>query len=471
MLTIFFGFACLVTLIAVWQALRAGAEMSAMAWFLIASVSFVNIGFFVHFVERGSLSFGPAAEGLLVTSSGLLCFAVATIVGASVAKPRRGGGREILLDTETPILVALAVLMLGPAWLYFGIQGTVPLFEGLSAIARQGTGGLGALNGARLGVDSYVSGAAYVPGQGIFAVFRNFGSPVVFTLALLQIKAGKSKRIRVVVMVLAVVTVLAGGQRWPLMYLLLAAVIASQATASVFRWRPLVGFASVGALMGVIISTMQMRTLDRKDSVAEALAFGLGDLADRIFVSQVAVPIASYHSEDPELKGLWGSSYLDSVLAYLPGPGASYPVEFFARVNGDWSGYTAPPDFYTEAYINFGYWGVLIASLMWALILAAVGRAVRPSPSALSVALRSTFAAVAAFTVFSGVTFLLGFLLVALVGIVAKRLVEVAVPGEGTAVSVDIGDKRVPRVAPLSPTLTSRKSVGDGRSRVGIDSV
>lgn len=407
--------------------LRSHGGACIPAWFLIASVCFVNVGFLAIHFRSGAQPWISSAEGLTVVSTGLLTATIAVLIihprhdsSQRSPDPATSSSSPTLQDRR---LLWLTFTLLAPAWLYFALLGTVPLFDGISAIAHEGVGGLGELQASRLARDPYASQhGERVPLQGLLQMFRNFGAPVVFVYALLQLRQGMQRNLRYGVMLLAVVTSVAAGQRWPLMYLAMAAILAFCLTTARFPAKQVLSGISVSFILGAALSAMQARTLDNITSVAAAVQFGVADLVDRIFIYQALVPMASYGSAGDSLRGMMGASYAQSLWAYLPGPGASFPVDFYRIVTGDVKGYTAPPDLYTEAYFNFGYLGVILLTSAWAALLCIVDRSRGDDLSDATV--KAGLGSVLVFSAFSGPMMVLGAAGVCLAGLLVLRCLK-----------------------------------------------
>lgn len=398
-----------------------------VAWLLASSVVFVNVGFWIFHVIHDANPVHYSADGIIVTSVGLLtASSTALIFHARTRKiPHESSAFPMMVSpSSSPLdstslymrrLTTLAIVILGPAWLYFYLLGSVPLFVGLQAVMNEGLGGLGAMNTARLSRDPYASSGNYIPLQGLLQLLRNLGVPIVFTYALLLFRASISKRASAFVMVLAIVTSLAAGQRWPLLYLILAAIIAVGVTAERFPVKATTRYLSLAAVLGVSVSMLQGRTLTSLSDMASALKFGAFNLGERIFLDQVRVPTLSYGDSGDSLRGLLGESYFTSLKAYVPGLRASFPVTFYQTITGDSRGYTAPPDFYTEAHINFGILGVVVLTAAWTLVAISYdSRTVSSAPE--DIAVRAGVGAVFAFSMFNGLIFSIS--IVIIVGIV-----------------------------------------------------
>lgn len=125
-----------------------------------------------------------------------------------------------------------------------------------------------------------------------------------------------------------------------------------------------------GFVSGAIISALQARTNEVLVGLFEIASFGVANLTGRILFGNAIAPVLSFQMFPYEYNWLWGHSYLQNLLSYLPGPYPSFPVTFNYMVMKEQVGFTAPPDFYTEAYVNFGLIGTLIMSFLVGVLLA-----------------------------------------------------------------------------------------------------
>jgi hypothetical protein len=193
----------------------------------------------------------------------------------------------------------------------------------------------------------------------------------------------------------------------------------------------LVGVLGVGFLIGVVLSILLGRSLAGTPTVFEAVAYGVGDLVDRILFGNVKVPFASY-ALFPWREGyLWGASYLQNVMAFLPWDSSpSYAVTFYQLVTRDRFAFTAPPDLYTEGFINFGFAGTALVGLLYGLGLAALQRRIAECQRVSSLSWLALICAVMAYGSFGGFSFLMGGLIamfyvravLAVVKIVCRRV-------------------------------------------------
>ena len=430
-MTLVFGITVILTAVtvAVLHFRREGGA-SLPGWFLLSSVVFVNIGFLTYYVRAGADEAHWTAQGVVVTSTGLLTVTATTFLLMRSAEAFQLADRPARRrsDESTSRLLILAVGLLAPAWLYFYLLGSVPLFDGVTAVLRYGADGLGELQAARLARDPYASSGRRIPMQGALQVFRNLGAPIVFSYALVQLINGARRRPRIVVMAVALATSLAAGQRWPLLYLGLAALIAIGASSTGFPRKLFVRVGLVIAAIGVLISALQARTLTSLTGLRDALVFGTSDLLERAMVDQVYVPALSYGPAGDVFRFMYGDSYYKSLLSYLPGPGTSFPVDFYTEITGDRAAYTAAPDFYTEAYLNFGLLGVVVLSVLWALALVNVGTLIRRSTTPETIAITSTLGAVLALSAFAGAIFTLSVFIVAYVAYALLKVHDVLSP-------------------------------------------
>lgn len=399
------------------------------AWFVACAVIFVALGFLSNSLAEGTAA---ARTGMTVVSVGLLFFMVGAIAAVVVAKHLRARHHtstshsvEADQNVDGKRLMILSVATLGPSWLYFVLLGYVPLFDGVGAVIGQGVGGIGELQASRLSRDSYASNAGIrIPGQGFLQIARNIGVPMLAAYALMLIRSHGRSMSRIIVLALAVVTVLLAGQRWPLLYVGIALAVAMTLSEAKLPVKRILHLGLLITGIGVFVSVLQGRTSDRLSSWGEAFLFAIGDLWGRITYDQVLVPILSYERRTYEPGELLGRSYMDSLLAYAPGPGASFPVEFYMKVTSDSRAYTAPPDFFTEAYINFGMPGVAIFSFLWGVVIALVSNTIVSSDRSLDIALRSGIVSVLALSCFTGPVFTVASGLYAIILYIAATLVR-----------------------------------------------
>ena len=398
--------------------------VSIPRWFALASVLFINLAFVSRYLNVRHSQKMFLETGVLVVSLGLLSFVAAVLLTEFVSVKRAKLKQPASPRAATKRLLALGIVILIPSWTYFVLLGSVPLFDGLGAVGSQGLDGLGELQAARLGRDATVSdSASRIPLQGLWEIARNIGAPMVAALAVAQLNRGYSRTPRVILLALSIGTVLLAGQRWPLMYVMLAILMAFAATSRHKKKKFLIIPGALLAGIGVGMSVLQARTLTEFSSWKEAIGFGASNLVQRVFEEQALTPILSYERQSFEPGELLGRSYADSLGAYLPGPGSSFPVEFYARTMGDDRGFTAAPDFYTESFINFGFGGVIIVAFIWGIVLSKLDYINYSLDRDTDVALRAGVAAVMAFSCFTGPVFTIGGLLFVLIGRLSTQFI------------------------------------------------
>jgi oligosaccharide repeat unit polymerase len=255
--------------------------------------------------------------------------------------------------------------------LYFVLLGYVPLFMGLETLLTEGFSPR-LLQKPRTMRDIYINpDAAYIPMQGLLEAFRFVGLSTVGIWFIHQYRIGRQRAFSLLMILLCIFWLISTGQRWPLLhFLLIALVYFSYTTPPHELRRALIRMIGFGAAFGVIISALQARTSDISGYLPEVLSFGVVNLAERILYGNAIAPVLSFDVFPREYDWLYGQSYIQNLLSYLPGPYPSFPVTFNYMVMKEQVGFTAPPDFYTEAYVNFGVLGVVVISFLAGIGLA-----------------------------------------------------------------------------------------------------
>lgn len=436
-------FTILVSIIFVVGTSRSGRPAPAATWFVVLGVVFNFYAYFLFYGQADALGQARILFGFTIFCAGLIAFICAAAVGRAVQVKRASDaeslGEEIREAATTPenrrkalvLMVSAAVVILIPSWIYFILLGYVPLFDGLNSVSTSGLGGLGELQVSRLSRDASLSvSGARIPLQGLWELFRNVGTPFLVALAIAQIQSGHRKAFRVVILILAVTTSLLAGQRWPLIYTIVAVL------ATFAFLRPLrisvrrVRIFLLGALLfgvGVGISTLQKRTLETFQNTQDAVAFGFNNLIGRILVEQSQTSVLSYLNASFQGGELGGRSYWLAIQAYFPGQKlATFPVEFYQTVYQTSDAYTAPPDFFTEAYLNFDVFGVVFAALVWGLIASKIDLGTFHPDQITDTAIKGGVAALFASTVFTGPSYLLGGSIVLVILLAVLRTVDKA---------------------------------------------
>lgn len=406
-------------------------KLGPVAGFTLAAVVFIQVGFILQFVEIPRSEW--ASRAVTVVSLGILFFVLGGLLGTrgrNVDYPRSKvlGERAQSRYSYSSILM-VAVVVYGACILYFVLSGSFPAWEALKRFASAGwTPGL--MNTLRVGRDVYINpDATYIPLQGLLESIRYFGVPLV-VVVFVDFWRNKVRRpTSAFLVVLGVGLSLASGQRWPLMYLLLSVIFYLTWSIGPMRRelkRAVARVVVIGGLLALGATMLLGRTLDVGLDARSLAGFAVGDLVSRIFLGNAIAPFQSY-ALFPQTYGLlYGASYIQNLRAYLPGPLESFPVTFSSIVYGT-SGYTAPPDYFTEAYINFGILGVVVLSALLGYWYARVeDRYWSQEPSAASLAAAAVISSVLSFVCFSGVMFALGaviaLIIAGLTAEVAERL-------------------------------------------------
>lgn len=423
MVLIFAFFTIVVALGFLFLRMRRRNVTSSVFWFVVLSLVFFLFSFLTVWSDSGFDESDGLSDGVVAVSLGVLAFIggsllmTALIGRAAVPQPAHKAEESEVNRTrrerrENRGLVAVAAAILIPSWIYFALLGEVPLFMGVNDVVNSGYAGLGALQTYRLALTPYLTGAS-IPFKGLFDIARNYGTLFIVGISTVQLLRGRGKTLRIFLVIASVVTGLAAGQRWPMIYLVVTAVAAIYAL-SAFGIRPrgrrVLGFGAALIAVGMVITLLQKRTTEIIDNPATALSFVFENLYQRIVFEQSATPILSFQNRIFTGGELQGASYWQAIRANMPGSDVNnFEVDFFARVYGGHGGYTAAPGFFTEAYINFGFLGVIVLSLIWGMLLARIDTlswwdrdvAFRPG-------LKSAVAALLAGTTFAGSGLLIG---------------------------------------------------------------
>ncbi|WP_417505955.1 hypothetical protein [Microbacterium sp.] len=389
MIFLFLCVTVLTSLIYIVSFVRRGAIARSTMWFVALTLVFFLYSFTLTWSESGFDDLDPLAEGALAVSLGTVTF----IAGDLVSRAVRGSGAKradglILEGVDTPRtptpeesrrrtrgLVAVSLAILIPAWAYFALLGHVPLLMGVNDVVSSGYAGLGALQTYRLELTPHLSGAS-IPMKGLFDIARNYGPLFIIGVCTVQMLLGEKRGIRVVLIGLGIVTSLAAGQRWPLIYLVVVALTSIYALVPWGvrpRGRRVAGFGALLLLLGMGVTLLQKRTTETINSLGSAVEFVFENLFQRIVFEQSATPILSFQRGSFQPGELGGSSYVQALLAHLPGSDVqNFEVDFFSRVYGSSYGFTAAPGFTVEAYYNFGLLGVALIGFLWGYLLSTI---------------------------------------------------------------------------------------------------
>lgn len=350
---------------------RRGWEATTL--FLLSYLVLIHLGFMRMSLEDFGTAGGDTA--VRVSSVGLTAF----VLGCYLFDGRRGTPRRLVSESAEgvrlpPLSTDQYRAGLSIGWVlccislcYFVLLGSFPLVDGVRSLMA-GNDEASVVNSIRVNRDVYINpDARYIPMQGLFELFRYVGMPMCALWAALSLRDHKVRHQGACLLIVTLCLVVASGQRWPLLYCVFALVVSATSRRRITR-RTRLRFASAGVVSVIVLSTLLGRRQEAgSSSLGEMVGTGASDLLDRILVEQALVPFLSY--ERWNFGTLNGASYVQSLRAYFPGPGQSFSVDFYTGVTGDSTGFTAPPDFFTEAYLNFGLAGVLVFGLGWSLLL------------------------------------------------------------------------------------------------------
>lgn len=377
--------------------------------FIVASILFVNIGFIAYYLEHAPEVWAQTA--VLSVSWGILLVGLGGFVAAVVLRAPplwlRFSRRPEEHDISYGVAMTAAAMIFGIVLLYFYFLGYVPLFRALSIMLTEGLR-KGLLNTLRVARDVYVNPEArYIPLQGLMESFRYWGLPIVAIWSIHFYRRRVHPRASLFLLAMAVLLILSSGQRWPLMYMLAALAV-------YFTWvfrgykRAIRRVVLIGIIFGLGTTILLARFEVSGLTFGQLILRGASDLFQRILFGNVKIPFLSYQIFPAEKGWLYGQSWWQDLRAHLPGPQPSFPVAFYQLVTGDPRGFTAPPDFYTEAYINFGWLGVTVFSLCWGVMLSMFQILIGSGrQTLLRISLCAVLTMAVGFSVISGVAFLL----------------------------------------------------------------
>lgn len=366
----------LFALVIAWIHWRQVKIVTPFIGFVIVSILNVNIGFlYMYFLNYGEVF---AFNALLATTLGLLFTVLGWVFFALLAGLNLGDCRvpphRIRLHFGFIHYVgtaALVALLLG-GFIY--LRGGIPLIEALITLATEGLVP-GLLSIPRNSQDVYINPEAkYIPFQGLFEILRYSGS-IVITLWFIHIyRINKNKNIKIlssIFIFLFIFLLIARGQRWPLLHFLIALMIYFSINMEFIKLKKAIIYTLlVGLLIGVLLTTLLMRTVISIETFSQFWGYGFVKLTERFFIGNTLIPFTSYDVFPARKPYLLGDSFVQNLASLLPGARPSFPVTFYQMVSGDSIGYTAPPDLYTEFYINFGWAGIIVGCFVWGCILA-----------------------------------------------------------------------------------------------------
>jgi oligosaccharide repeat unit polymerase len=370
-LVLLFGFAVAVLALALaWLRWKQTRVITPTAGFLVCSIFFVQIGFIYFYYEYDGVE--SARTALLNTSVGVLSVAVSIMLGLSWIERRSKVYRISHLPAGYPlsVYIAVACVLIALTLVYFLLIGYVPLIAAFYSLLTEGWS-QGLLNRLRVSRDIYVNPQAnYVPLQGFFEIIRYVGMVIIFMWAIHLRRIGFNRFLSGMLLASAFLLPVFAGQRWPLLHLLMSALIFLSYTLKTRQFlRILRVLTIIGFALGVLLTVLLARYTSPSGKTSEIFLLGVVTLMERLVAGNAVAPVLSFGLFPSRHPFLYGESYLQNLYSYLPGPAPSFPVTFYQIVTGDSIGFTAPPDFYTEAYINFGFLGTCIISFIFGISL------------------------------------------------------------------------------------------------------
>ncbi len=374
--------------------------------FTCISILFINIGFYSLYLEQKHIS--EAYIPVLVSSIGLLIVNIAYLLVFFLKKSKKTMlySPQLKKDSYSSI-VLISMIVYFFVSLYFVLLGYVPLFKAIKDMLTYGFQ-TGTLNSYRVSRNIYINpDAAYIPLQGFFQTLRYFGLPVCISLNLFYVKEYKVAKLMVVI---ALFLLIISGQRWPLMYALMGLVIyfsylkIDKKKLNLTLRKIIIITVSLGIFTSVLLG----RNTVEGETLMTNIWMGVIDLYNRIFLGNALVPFLSYTIFPSEVSYYYGWTWIQNLLAYLPGPFPSFPVTFYQLVFKDDTGFTAPPDFYTEAYINFSWLGVMVISFLWGTFIYFIETLFSKAKTVYHYSYLVLLGILISFTSFSGMTFLIG---------------------------------------------------------------
>jgi oligosaccharide repeat unit polymerase len=397
--------------------------------FTVSSIFFINIGLFSLYLEHNTQIW--TIKPVIVSSTGLLMVNISYLIFFLLRSKKNGPKKlrsQVIQKDKFIVIVILSIFVFSFVLLYFLMLGYIPLLEAIKDMFSQGMQ-RGTLNTYRISRDVYANvNAKYIPFQGLFEILRYFGLPVIIFLNLFYTKQHK---VSYLLILIAILLLISSGQRWPLMYALMGIIIfyAYSLSNKTKLFKTIKSTVIISVCLGIVLSTILGRRTEENVSVFYNTLLGTLDLFNRIFLGNTLVPFMSYKVIPSEIEYFYGWTWIQNVLAYLPGPYPSFPVTFYKIIFGDTIGYTAPPDFYTEAFINFSWWGIIIIPVIWGWVIELFEQRLVSSNNIYTFSYLVLIAILLVFSSFSGISFMLGGIVVIifieigriLIGIFIKR--------------------------------------------------
>lgn len=350
--------------------------IGAVCLYGVWSVLFTNAGFLTIYLSGAGGEYARTA--VMNVSLGLFCVISGAWIGLALVNGYRGSTnrdpQDIKLGYSLSAYRNVSIMLFIIMTLYFVMLGSIPLIQGIQTLLTQGFIS-GLANSFRISLNIYINpDARYIPLQGLLDMLRTIGMPTVLVFGIHLYRAGYIKTWQILLWGgLSIFFLIATAQRWPLMHTLVIVLIYfSLTTQNSFFSKILGKLLIISIASGITLSILLGRTSQQLHSLGELISFGALDLSQRILVGNVLVPFESYALYPNQQGFLLGQSYYQNLMSYLPGAAPSFPVTFYQTVTGDAIGFTGPPDLYTEAYINFGFWGTIVICFLWGILLSVI---------------------------------------------------------------------------------------------------
>jgi hypothetical protein len=401
--------------------------------FTIVSICFINIGHVAYYIKYSEY-YSWVSKPLLVTSIGLFIICVSSFIhhiifskGLSVKNNTKVKYDYKLENYKIIFLISLSVFVI--VLIYYILLGYIPLFAAIKELLSDGLKN-GLMNTKRVARDIYVNeDAKYIPLQGFFEQMRYFGLPVVIFLNLFYLKKTK---ISYVIIAISFLLIISSGQRWPLMYALTGVFVYYSYTINQKKFlKTSIKIFLLSLLAGCVLSVLLGRNLEDTDiNLFSAILFGFSDLMMRTTTGNVEIPFFSYGIIPYEVDYFYGWTWIQNLIAYFPGPYPSFPVDFYKLVTKDPIGYTAPPDFYTEAYINYSWIGVIFTCFLWGSVLFFIGRSILFVENIFKLSYKILIITLISFSSFSGIAFIFGGIIIILFIELVRLLIGIIINGK-----------------------------------------
>ena len=422
---------CLVCLGVSRWTMRQAQAISPLFLFALISIVFINIGFIVYFNDRSMSDFASSATALLSVNLGLGAVVVGAISGSILLRLDPSAWRNIQnLELRTDITVGNACVVAVVVYLVslfpFLLQGSVPLLDALVSLPGGGITD-NHMNILRNNADPYLSpDAVKIPLQGFFDAIRYGAVPVVCLWFLWFFRKGDRRALCCLFFAAGLLVTMASGQRWPLLFSIVSVIVFVSCTEpDPAQYRKLLSVLVVTSVgLGVLLSTLLARSSGGGDDPIQAVAYGFTDLFKRLFLGNIDAPFTCYSFFPTRYDWLMGEGYLQNLACFVPRSGekkGSFAVTLYKLLYNN-EAFTAPPDMYTEAYVNFGIPGVLSVSFVCGLLLTWLQRAMVRARGLVGSTCLTLVVVNVAFSVISGIFFFINAVVACLFLLMLVRL-------------------------------------------------